>query len=209
MAAGTPCAFVTGICSDESYAPPACDTGNTKVKSSCVVDGPGQAHCSAPVCLCDDHNACNGVETCGQNVCVAGTAPDCDDHDSCTDDACDPAAGCTHTARTGFDSVSCRLDTIALELQQATAAAVTPPVRAKLSKLLGKTRTKLTAAHNASGKRVIKNLKAAGTALKAIGNAVAAARRKNKIDGGLADAITTAAQGASAAIETLKTSITP
>jgi hypothetical protein len=204
------CPFTTGVCTqDNAYTAPDCLTGNTKLKSTCVVDGPGQAHCTAPICLCDDHNPCNGIETCGQNVCIAGAPLDCDDHDGCTDDSCDPASGCVHTPRTGFDSVSCRLDAIALDLQQATAAAVTPPVRAKISKLVGKARTKLSAARGATGKRQLKNLKAASGALKAIANAVAGASRKHKIDGTLANDITTAAQGAAAAIETLKTSVTP
>jgi len=37
--------------------------------------------------LCDDANACNGVETCNALTgCVAGTAPNCDDGNACTTD---------------------------------------------------------------------------------------------------------------------------
>jgi hypothetical protein len=54
----------------------------------------------APACQedseCDDHNACNGVETCVLNQCVLGTALNCDDGNACTDDSCDPLLGCVH-----------------------------------------------------------------------------------------------------------------
>ncbi len=41
---------------------------------------------------CDDTQFCNGPEQCVSNVCQAGTAPNCADVISCTDDSCDPAA---------------------------------------------------------------------------------------------------------------------
>ncbi len=37
---------------------------------------------------CDDGLWCNGAETCSGGVCIAGTAPDCDDGVACTDDSC-------------------------------------------------------------------------------------------------------------------------
>ncbi|MBW2699752.1 MAG: hypothetical protein JRF33_02945 [Deltaproteobacteria bacterium] len=46
---------------------------------------------------CDDHNVCNGLETCEDGVCQAGTPPDCDDHNPCTLDGCDPDSGCRYT----------------------------------------------------------------------------------------------------------------
>ncbi|MEE8312104.1 MAG: hypothetical protein V3R77_07590, partial [Candidatus Binatia bacterium] len=48
---------------------------------------------------CDDGLFCNGAETCEEGRgCVDGTPPDCNDGIPCTLDACDAAAGCTHTA---------------------------------------------------------------------------------------------------------------
>src|SRR5262249_20740471 len=47
--------------------------------------------------LCDDGNLCNGHETCASGACVAGTPLNCDDHNPCTVDSCDPVAGCVHT----------------------------------------------------------------------------------------------------------------
>jgi hypothetical protein len=48
--------------------------------------------------VCDDGNACNGLETCdGSSGCVPGTPLVCNDGNTCTDDSCDPALGCVFT----------------------------------------------------------------------------------------------------------------
>lgn len=53
---------------------------------------------------CDDATVCNGVAKCelGANgiFCKAGTAPDCDDDNVCTNDTCDPVTGCKHANNT-------------------------------------------------------------------------------------------------------------
>src|SRR5690606_24026425 len=47
---------------------------------------------------CDDGNVCNGVSLCdGAGTGTAGSAPDLDDENPCTADACDPSGGVTHT----------------------------------------------------------------------------------------------------------------
>ena len=47
---------------------------------------------------CDDGDVCNGSETCDPvNDCQAGTPLNCDDGDFCTNDSCDPVAGCVFT----------------------------------------------------------------------------------------------------------------
>src|SRR5262249_54261896 len=43
---------------------------------------------------CSDGNACNGVETCQNGTCAAGTPPVCVDNNPCTADSCDPISGC-------------------------------------------------------------------------------------------------------------------
>ncbi|MBI5495034.1 MAG: hypothetical protein HY904_08390, partial [Deltaproteobacteria bacterium] len=49
--------------------------------------------------LCDDGDACNGVESCDSaGVCAAGVPPAVDDGNPCTVDGCDPASGVTHVA---------------------------------------------------------------------------------------------------------------
>src|SRR5262249_32863605 len=59
--------------------------------------------CQAGVCTggtplqCDDHDVCNGLETCQPFVgCQPGTPLDCSDGNSCTDDLCDPSSGCSN-----------------------------------------------------------------------------------------------------------------
>jgi hypothetical protein len=212
------CDTAAGHCTDPSpsapshYTPPSCTDGNARTQDRCVVDGPRQAHCEHPCFpgVCDDHNVCNGIETCADStaICGSGTPLDCDDHDGCTDDRCDPATGCAHPAKTGYDSARCRLDAMALALQEATDAS--PAARAKLGSLVGKARRKIEAAAAAgSGKPALRALKAAGKQLKAIGKATNAALKKKKIGQPLADALSAALQGATQAVETLKASITP
>lgn len=46
---------------------------------------------------CDDHDLCNGVETCTGGECLAGSAPSCDDGVTCTLDSCS-GGGCQHLA---------------------------------------------------------------------------------------------------------------
>jgi hypothetical protein len=50
---------------------------------------------------CDDHNVCNGAETCQAGVCIAGVPISCNDNNPCTIDTCDPVAGCTFTPANG------------------------------------------------------------------------------------------------------------
>lgn len=58
-------------------------------------DAPPDALCNGAVC--NDGNACNGVETCVDNRCMPGTPPVCmDDGVGCTVEECDPAMGCVH-----------------------------------------------------------------------------------------------------------------
>ncbi|MBN2195321.1 MAG: hypothetical protein JW751_21060, partial [Polyangiaceae bacterium] len=47
---------------------------------------------------CTDADACNGVETCQEGACTAGTPPVIDDSNPCTTDSCDPASGPVHVA---------------------------------------------------------------------------------------------------------------
>lgn len=80
-----------------------------------AVLGP-QPACKKPVCdltqhvcvaanmadgtACEDADKCTMGTTCEAGECKGGTAAECDDNDICTDDACDPATGCTHANNT-------------------------------------------------------------------------------------------------------------
>jgi hypothetical protein len=58
--------------------------------------------------VCDDGNACNGLETCSPAVgCQAGVALDCDDGDACTLAFCDSEMGCTYPPRSCDDGNPC------------------------------------------------------------------------------------------------------
>ena len=46
---------------------------------------------------CNDGDECTTGEACQGGACVGGSAVSCDDGNGCTDDACDPLSGCTHT----------------------------------------------------------------------------------------------------------------
>lgn len=47
---------------------------------------------------CSNGNPCDGEETCLRGNCAMGTPLDCDDHNLCTQDNCDPQTGCVHVA---------------------------------------------------------------------------------------------------------------
>ena len=46
--------------------------------------------------LCDDGDACSVAAQCDDGACGGGLELNCEDGNPCTDDACDPATGCTH-----------------------------------------------------------------------------------------------------------------
>lgn len=64
---------------------------------------------------CADGDLCNGIERCVAGTCTASSAPlACDDADPCTNDFCNPAAGCGHadvvcptTCGPGDDGLRC------------------------------------------------------------------------------------------------------
>ncbi len=53
-----------------------------------------------------DNNLCTQGDTCNDGGCAPGPAPDCNDKNPCTTDACDPATGCTHA----FNDNPCNAD---------------------------------------------------------------------------------------------------
>ena len=112
------CEVVTGVClhailDDQT----ACDDGNPCTGDDlcdggdCAgvllepgVDGPEECGCQTDDdCLpFEDGDVCNGTLHCdlgsGAGICdvAVDTIPDCDDGVGCTDDLCDPVAGCVH-----------------------------------------------------------------------------------------------------------------
>ncbi len=50
---------------------------------------------------CDDGNKCTYGETCSEGACLGGKPLNCNDGNPCTDEACQPSIGCTHTDNDG------------------------------------------------------------------------------------------------------------
>jgi hypothetical protein len=62
--------------------------------------------------LCDDGDACNGIETCdSSDGCISGSTLHCDDGKSCTVDYCDHSDGCQYDPIDCDDHVACTIDT--------------------------------------------------------------------------------------------------
>ena len=90
------------VCSDGNVC--TVDSCNT-VTGLCVFNGTPQngAACDA------DGSVCTVADKCSSGVCVAGAPLSCDDGNVCTNDACSPVGGCSHTANTApcSDGTSC------------------------------------------------------------------------------------------------------
>ncbi|GAB5546597.1 MAG: hypothetical protein SangKO_063570 [Sandaracinaceae bacterium] len=100
LAVGVGCGTRSGLAVPRD---PAADSGVPAARDSGVPedagdagDGVDAAICGGP---CTDEVFCNGEERCDPETasCLPGEAPDCDDGDECTIDACDPDADeCAH-----------------------------------------------------------------------------------------------------------------
>jgi hypothetical protein len=108
LAAGSSCADGNACNGDETCdGAGGCTAGSapsTDDDNPCTIDGcdpsTGVTHVPAPVGVsCSDGNACNGAEACdGAGSCRGGMAPELDDGNPCTADACDPVLGVGHIA---------------------------------------------------------------------------------------------------------------
>ncbi len=74
----------------------ACDDGSPCTKDSCdqATGGCVNEKQKGP---CTDGTVCTKDDECDEGKCVPGKKLDCDDGNPCTDDACDPIAGCTNS----------------------------------------------------------------------------------------------------------------
>ena len=73
--------------------PRVCDDGNPCTDDAC---DPATGCASAPnTAPCDDGDACTTGDGCVAGACASGPPLSCYDANPCTDDACDPATGCT------------------------------------------------------------------------------------------------------------------
>ena len=97
------------------------------MKAKLVAGTHGRGVFTQDTCLagaaCDDGNRCtSGAKTCNADgVCSGGLPVGCDDANPCTDDACDPRRGCTHTPNTA----SCARDACSTADRCQAGACVT------------------------------------------------------------------------------------
>lgn len=86
---------VSGTCTSQARN---CNDANPCTQDGCL---PAAGCLNIPLIdgtSCADPQACDGIETCGGGVCQAGTPPDCNDGNACTNDSCNNVAGCQHAA---------------------------------------------------------------------------------------------------------------
>jgi hypothetical protein len=74
---------------------------------------------------CDDADFCTTNDVCTGGVCV-GSAASCDDGNACTEDACDPATGCSHA----FNEAPCDSGTPCSMNDVCAFGVCTPGVKA-------------------------------------------------------------------------------
>ena len=219
------CDPATHVCSN-TRIDPSVECTSCSVDTDCDVIGrcAGKACGPAGVCIavtaldCDDRQPdfCGlcSLDGAGQPRCTYRCLTDqaCDDGNLCTDDKCNRGIGCANTCtnspKTGFDAVTCRLDTMDAAIHGASAPDLAPSAAAKLGKAIGRARAKLAAAEAAGhGKPALKALRRAARQLKAIPTIVRAAQRKRRIAATLATAILQAASGGSQALSALMASL--
>ncbi len=102
------------VCStsgDTSCADSACDP---KTGQCTLTLKPNGLVCNA------DNNLCTQGDNCQNGSCTPGIAPDCDDKNPCTTDACDPSSGCTHA----FNTSPCNADGDACTANDQCASGV-------------------------------------------------------------------------------------
>jgi hypothetical protein len=128
---------------------------------------------------------------------VACDPPDCNDQDLCTDDSCDPVAGCVHDPRAGLDAVTCRLDTL------SNTIAVTPATdvggsraQRRLQVKVGKAHRMVDVARRSEGKRRAARLRHASRLLGSFIRAVQRGEQRGKIEPGIGGRLLELATGA-------------
>ena len=86
---------------------PVCGNGGVEPGEDCDDGGTIDGDCCSSSCafesagsVCDDGDACTQNDTCDGSGRCTGPPLDCNDGNLCTDDACDPATGCTSIPNT-------------------------------------------------------------------------------------------------------------
>lgn len=93
---GAPCAdaseCLSGYCVDGVCCESRCDG----VCQACNLSGTGVCQNVPDGTPCPDSDLCDGEEACRTGQCLPGDPLDCSNNNVCTQDRCEPAAGCIH-----------------------------------------------------------------------------------------------------------------
>ena len=124
----------------------------------------------------------------------------CDDGDRCTADQC-VGGECAHQALEDVPAVTCRLDTLAADLQSAAADDLGGSgAQKKYVKQIGGVHRTVDAAGPPGNARARKKFKRAGRQLQAFINGVTRGQRRHKITVGLGDRLLKTANDAKGVI---------
>ena len=177
----------SGVC--VPVTPPACDDHDVCNGVETCVPASG---CKAGTPLtCDDADVCDGLETCNPTSgCKSGTPLDCDDQDECTTETCDAVSGCSSSGPSGLALAQCRLQGVRNTVAKASGTDINPSIRTKLLRKLDGVDGRINSAAQATGntKKIRKSLKAAGRQLQAAIRFVTKMRGK-KVTADTADAL--------------------
>ena len=97
---------IDGVCTGRLIG---CDDFNPCTDDDCDPDT-GCVNTPNDLNSCDDSDPCNGDESCKGGICQAGTPLDCDDNNLCTNDDCEPVAGCVNIRIDCDDNDACTED---------------------------------------------------------------------------------------------------
>jgi hypothetical protein len=96
---------IEGFCSVSENSAIACDPSeNTGCQLAICIPATGEC-VNTPVNVaqpCDDGDACTLDSVCSDGICQGGAPIECQDENPCTNDLCDPVAGCVHDASEGI-----------------------------------------------------------------------------------------------------------
>jgi cysteine-rich repeat protein len=95
----------SSTCQFESNGSPCADDGNTCTNDQCNGAGACVHPNVANGTTCSSGNLCTTGDQCVAGSCTPGSPIDCDDHNMCTRDTCEPTIGCLHEI--GVESPEC------------------------------------------------------------------------------------------------------
>jgi len=200
---GIPCTLAaggSGACRDGACR--AARTAGCNDNNPCTKDVAGAAGCThvalvdGTSCWEEAAGLCDGAATCFDGACVVTPAPDCDDGDDCTLDACDPGLGCVQVPIGDLPGVVCRLKNLGRAVVEAPAESFRPTsLRKRLAKLLATARRRAAAALLVDGRRRRNAIRVAERSLARFVRTVSNASSRRKIDRTVADGLVASAAG--------------